>query len=96
MPSVRCGCVSAAQRVRRGTQPVDDAMTANKADAEVLHEILRKIKELEDKTCEQEHPSNDAYKDFCKTLFWRWNSLKRYIKGMAKRASAKKGGLGRK
>lgn len=56
-------------------------MTANKAASEVRHEILRKMKELENEPIE---------------TFTRWAKLKEYIKGMAKRASKKEGGLGRK
>jgi len=55
-------------------------MTANKAAAETRHEILRKMDELE---------GEGIYSD-------QWEKLRKYIKGMAKRASAKKGGLGRK
>lgn len=61
-------------------------ITANKAAAEIRHKILRKMEELE----------NTSEKGNTKTLFWRWDELKSYIKGMATRASAKKGGLGRK
>ena len=52
----------------------------NKAAAEIRHKILRKMNEL-DKTKLDEA---------------RWENLRVYIKGMAKRASAKHGGLGRR
>lgn len=55
-------------------------MTANKGAAETRHKILRKMSELED------------VPNFAE----RWGKLRVYIKGMAKRASAKKGGLGRR
>ena len=57
-------------------------ISANKAAAEVRHEILRKMNALE-----KQFPEFDRA-----TL---WEKLRRYIKGMARRASAKKGGLGR-
>jgi hypothetical protein len=56
------------------------AITANQAAAEVRHKILRKMSELNKLTIEAD----------------RWKLLREYIQGMAKRASAKKGGLGRK
>lgn len=70
-------------------------MTANRGASETRHEILRKMKELENQTCEECHPTTNAYEQFCHTLFWRWETLQKYIKGMAKRASKKKGGLGK-
>lgn len=56
-------------------------MTANKAAAEVRHKIKRKMRVLDATT-------NDHS--------WRWAQLRMYIDGMAKRASSKRGGLGRK
>jgi len=56
-------------------------MTANKGASEVRHEIIRKMEELE---------------SLAGTYEWRWDKLITYIKGMTKRASAKRGGLGRK
>jgi len=55
-------------------------MTANQAAAEVRHKILRKMSELD------KLPSSRFV----------WDELRKYINGMAKRASAKPGGLGRK
>ena len=55
-------------------------LTANRGAAEVRRLILRKMDEL-DKTKLDEG---------------RWEALRRYIKKMAVRASAKKGGLGRR
>jgi len=55
-------------------------MTANQAAAEVRHKILRKMSELDKMEFLDEG---------------RWDELRKYIKGMAKRASAKPGGLGR-
>lgn len=55
-------------------------ISKNTAAAEVRHKILRKMDEL-DKTELDEG---------------RWESLRRYIRGMARRASSKKGGLGRR
>lgn len=60
-------------------------MTANKAAAEVRSKILRKIRKLE------LEPGLS-----CQFYHFKWEKLKDYIKGMAKRASVKKGGLGRK
>jgi hypothetical protein len=54
---------------------------ANTAAAEVRHEIIRKMDRLE------KSPLN--YEE-C------WLKLRSFINGMAKRASKKKGGLGRK
>ena len=59
-------------------------MRANTAAAEIRHKILRKIRELEN--------VSKTYGNCHRSLF----ELKEYIKGMTKRASAKKGGLGRK
>lgn len=59
-------------------------MTANAAAAEVRHAILRKMRYLEQATAPYI------------TMTHRWGILSDYIKGMAPRASAKKGGLGRK
>lgn len=56
-------------------------ISANKAAAEVRSKILRKMRQL---------TGNDEH------CVWYWNELRAYIKSMAKRASAKKGGLGRK
>lgn len=56
-------------------------MTANKGAAEVRHKILRKMRQMDNEIL-----SNHE----------RWNELRDYIKGMAKRAGAKKGGLGRR
>lgn len=57
-------------------------MTANKAAAEVRHKIKRKMRDLE-----------NQHMVFAEQ---RWTVLREYIDGMAKRASAKRGGLGRK
>ena len=62
-------------------------MSANAAAAEIRHKILRKMRELETTT-------KDGFGSGI--TFAKWNTLKEYIKGMAKRASKKKGGLGRK
>jgi len=56
-------------------------MSANKAAAEIRHKILRRISEL------------DSW-DIDKTEFVKL--LVKYIRGMASRASKKKGGLGRR
>ena len=55
-------------------------MSANAAAAEIRHKILRKISELEK----------------AGLTATGLELLREYIKGMAKRASKKKGGLGRK
>ena len=57
-------------------------MTANAAAAQVRHEILRKMDAL---------AADDRY-------LWdeKWEKLLAYISGMARRASDKKGGLGKK
>ena len=60
-------------------------ISANAAAAEVRHKILRKMRELD-----SEYVRGKSSTDRC------WNLLREYIKGMAKRASAKSGGLGRK
>jgi len=60
-------------------------ITANKAAAEVRHKIKRKMQELESRY----YPGKDEWER-------RWLDLHSYIDGMAKRASAKPGGLGRK
>lgn len=57
-------------------------MTANKAAAEIRHKILRKMSELELK-----YDSDGGV---------MWEPLREYVKGMAPRASKKRGGLGRK
>jgi len=67
-------------RVRLNQLP--KVMTANKGAAEIRSKILRKMRELEGDTM---HHNAD-----------KWSELRAYIKGMAKRASSKKGGLGRK
>jgi hypothetical protein len=54
-------------------------ITANKAAAEIRHKILRKMDEL---------IAQDSSFEI------KWEELIRYISGMARRASAKKGGLG--
>ncbi len=56
-------------------------VTANKAAAEVRSKILRKMRDLVRQTNHAES---------------RWDALEDYIKRMAKRAPANKGGLGRK
>jgi len=56
-------------------------MTANKGASETRHAILREMANLE--------KSKDTWTT-------RWVKLEAYIKGMAGRASRKKGGLGRK
>lgn len=56
-------------------------MTANKGASETRHEIIRKMNELE-----------RGYKSY----MTMWTLLRTYVKGMARRASVKKGGLGRK
>lgn len=58
-------------------------MTANKAAAEIRHKIIRKMEELE--SVKHVYSFTD-----------RWRLLREYIEGMAKRASAKPGGLGRR
>jgi len=57
-------------------------MTSNAAAAQVRHEILRKMDAL---------AADDRY-------LWdeKWEKLLKYIAGMARRASDKKGGLGKK
>lgn len=60
-------------------------MNANTAAAQTRAEIIRKMDRLE---------HGKAYKD--KPYTMRWLFLRSFINGMAKRASAKKGGLGRK
>ena len=62
-------------------------MTPNKAAAEVTHKVLRKMAALELKTTTK--GSRFPYEAL-------WEELRIYLKGMAMRASAKKGGLGRK
>jgi hypothetical protein len=57
-------------------------MTKNEAAAEVRHEILRKMRSLEKRPA------------FFPTIFWL--ELATYVKGMAVRASKKRGGLGRR
>lgn len=61
-------------------------MTKNQAAAEVRHEILRKMKRLESLASGKDGYDYEAL----------WQELRIWIKGMASRASAKKGGLGRK
>jgi len=56
-------------------------MTANKGASETRHAILREMANLE--------KSKDTWTT-------RWIKLEAYIKGMAGRASRKRGGLGRK
>lgn len=55
-------------------------LTPNRGESETRHAILRKMKQLE-----------RPFKGWDS-----WNELRTYIKGMAKRASKKKGGFGRK
>ena len=56
-------------------------MTPNKAAADIRHEIILKMDRLE--------KSAFTYEE-------SWVKLRQFINGMAKRASKKKGGLGRK
>jgi hypothetical protein len=58
-------------------------VTANKAAAETRSKIKREMVRLEEKTKE-----GIAYEAI-------WQQLRVFIDGMAKRASAKKGGLGK-
>lgn len=58
-------------------------MTANKAAAEVRSKIVRKVRAIERKYSHLQ-------------INRGWTELKAYLYGMAKRASAKRGGLGRK
>jgi len=58
-------------------------LTSNKGASETRHAILRKMDELENDRI------TDRYIDI-------WQKLRIYIEGLAKRASKKPGGLGRK